>query len=374
MQLSMQNFSTLVQNMAAAVQGAASSLLDLTVGSVLRAILEANASLALWLQWLIVQVLQTTRLATSIGSDCDTFGADFGFVRLPALASFGAATFTRFTPTIAAFIPAGTNVSTAANTQSFTVIPDLTNPAYSVALGGYSLAPGVASLTIDVAANVVGSAGNIQPGAIALISSAVAGVDTVTNVNVFTGGLDAESDVAFRSRFGNYLASLSKATEIAIGAAVSGVQQSLSYVISENINQAGATQMGHFVVTVDDGSGNPPPTLLGVVQQAVDAVRPVGSSFAVQGPVVLLANVSLATTTLPGASHIAAVAVVADAIETYIASLGVGASLNYTRLAQLAYAASGSVTNISTVLLNNGTSDLPPPLFGVIRTGTVAVA
>jgi hypothetical protein len=54
MQLSLQNFSSLMEGMAAAVQGAASSLVDLTVGSVLRAILEANASVALWLQWLIV--------------------------------------------------------------------------------------------------------------------------------------------------------------------------------------------------------------------------------------------------------------------------------------------------------------------------------
>jgi hypothetical protein len=82
MQLSMQNFSTLIEGMAASVQGAAKSLLDLTVGSVLRAILEANASVALWIQWLIVQVLAATRLATSSGTDCDSFCADFGFSRL----------------------------------------------------------------------------------------------------------------------------------------------------------------------------------------------------------------------------------------------------------------------------------------------------
>ena len=60
MQLQLQNFTTLVQNMAAAVQGSATALVNLTTGSVLRAILEANASLALWIQWLIVQVLATT--------------------------------------------------------------------------------------------------------------------------------------------------------------------------------------------------------------------------------------------------------------------------------------------------------------------------
>jgi uncharacterized phage protein gp47/JayE len=374
MQLSLQNFSTLVTGMAASVQGAAQTLLDLTVGSVLRAILEANASIALWLQWLIVQVLAATRLATSTGEDCDSFGADFGFTRLAAVASAGTVTFTRFTPSMAAFIPVGTNVSTAANKQSFTVIADPTNAAFSTSLAGYNLAAGVASLNVPIVAMVAGSAGNVQPGAIALLSSAVAGVDTVTNGNALTGGLDAESDNAFRARFGNYLASLSRATLTAIGAAIASIQQGLSCQINENIDQQGNPQIGHFVVTVDDGSGYPPTSLLSVVQQAVDAVRPVGSSFAVQPPVIQLANISLTLSTSAGTLHQVAVAAVADAIETYIASLGIGATLNYTRLAQLAYMASASVTNLSAVLLNGGTADLTPPLFGVIRAGTVTVA
>ena len=102
MRLSLQNFSTLVEGMAASVQGAAASLLDLTVGSVLRAILEANAALALWMQWLIVQTLSATRLATSAGADCDSFGADFGFARLPATAASGVVVVSRFTPSLQA--------------------------------------------------------------------------------------------------------------------------------------------------------------------------------------------------------------------------------------------------------------------------------
>ncbi len=360
--------------MAASVQGAAQSLLDLTVGSVLRAILEANASIALWLQWLIVQVLATTRLATSLGADCDSFGADFGFVRLAAVAATGQVTFARFTPSIAAFIPLGTNVSTAANTQGFFVARDPADAAYNAAASGYTLAAGVASLNVAVAASVAGSAGNVQPGAIALLGSAVSGVDTVTNAAALTGGLDAESDAAFRARFGNYLASLSRATNIAIGSAIAGIQQGLSYAINENINQTGAAQLGNFVVTVDDGSGYPPASLLGTVQQAVDAVRPVGTSFAVQRPVVAPADVAVTLITATGASHIAAVAAVATAIETYIASLPVGATLSYTRLAQLAYTATGAVNNLSGLLLNGGAVDLVPPLFGVVRAGTVTVA
>jgi uncharacterized phage protein gp47/JayE len=374
MTLSLQNFSTLVETMAASVQGATQSLLDLTVGSVLRAILEANASLALWLQWLIVQVLATTRLATSSGADCDSFGADFGFTRLPAVAATGFVTFARFSPNVAAVVPAGCDVATAANGVTFTVVSDSTNAAFSAALGGYVLAAGVAGVTVPVVATVAGAAGNVQPGAISLITSAIAGVDTVSNALVLAGGADAESDTAFRARFGNYLASLSRATNLAVGASVAAIQQGLSYVINENVNQAGGVQMGHFVVTVDDGSGSPPATLLSTVQQAVDAVRPVGTSFAVQGPVVMAANISVSLTTAAGASHAAAVAAVAAAIESYVAGLAVGASLSYTRLAQLAYGASSTVTNVAGLLLNGGAEDLVPGLFGAVRVGTVAVS
>ncbi|MDE8348944.1 MAG: baseplate J/gp47 family protein [Acidocella sp.] len=374
MQLSMQNFSTLVEGMAASVQGAAKSLLDLTVGSVLRAILEANASVALWIQWLIVQVLASTRLATSNGVDCDSFGADFGFIRLPAIASVGQVTFSRFTPNVAAFIPVGTNVSVVSNTLGFMVIADPTNASYSANSGGYELAAGVAGCTVMIVANAAGAAGNVEPGSISIISSALPGIDTVANQAALTGGFDAESDVSFRYRFGNYLASLSKATDIAIGAAVAGIQQGLSYVISENINQAGGLQPGHFVVTVDDGSGVPPVGLLSLVQSAVEAVRPVGSSFAVQGPVVLAANISMDIATSAGISHQTAIGLVAGMIESYVAGLSVGATLSYTRLVQLAYAASLSVTNVSNITLNGGSSDLAPPFFGVIRVGTVAVA
>ena len=68
--------------MAAAVQAAATQLLDLTVGSTLRAVLEANASVCLWMQWLILQVLRTTRAATSTGADLDSWMADLSLTPL----------------------------------------------------------------------------------------------------------------------------------------------------------------------------------------------------------------------------------------------------------------------------------------------------
>src|SRR6266851_409569 len=139
MQLQLRNFSSLVGGAAAAVQGAARQLVDLTLGSTLRAMLEADASVALWMQWLIVQVLQTTRAATSVGGDLDSWMADFSVKRLPAVAAFGTVTFARFAPATAALIPVGTGVRSADGTQSFAVIPAASNPAFSAAQNGYVL-------------------------------------------------------------------------------------------------------------------------------------------------------------------------------------------------------------------------------------------
>jgi uncharacterized phage protein gp47/JayE len=87
--LNLKGFSQLIEDMSAALQSSATTLVDVSVGSVIRAIFEANASVALWIQWLILQVLQTTRASTSIGSDLDSWMLDFGLGRLPAVPSTG---------------------------------------------------------------------------------------------------------------------------------------------------------------------------------------------------------------------------------------------------------------------------------------------
>jgi uncharacterized phage protein gp47/JayE len=373
MQLSLQTFNTLVQNMAAAVQAAASQLLDLTVGSTLRAVLEANASIALWMQWLILQVLRTTRAATSSGTDLDSWMADYSLTRLPAIAATGVVTFSRFSPTMTALIPAGALVRTADGNQTFQVVEDMTNAAWEPSGNGYVIAAGVATLEIPVTAQTAGQAGNVLAEAVSLLASAIPGVDAVTNGSSFQNGMNAESDSAFLARFQNFISSRSRATLLAAGYAIGSIQQGLSYVIQENQNPSGATQMGCFVVTVDDGSGIPPTSLLSTVQGAIDAVRPVGSVFSVQPPTVITANVSMTITVSAGASQMQVSSLVGGSVNAYIASLPIGASLPLTRLAQIAYSANTAVTNVGQLLINGVTSDLSPPASGVIKPGIIAV-
>lgn len=372
--LQTQDWVTLVRNQVSAIQGYAKVLVDLTVGSVLRAIVEANAAVVVWLEGLLLQVLAITRAATSSGADLDSWVADFGVTRLPAVAATGIVTFSRFTTTQQVLVPVGATVQTADGTQQFTVTIDTTNPAYNAGLGGYVIAAGVGNVTVPVQTLTAGAAGNAVAGSVSVIAGAISGVDTVTNTAAFTNGTDAESDTALRTRFIAYVASLSKATKNAVGYAITSLKQGLVYSLVENQTYAGATQYGYFYVVVDDGTGSPSSTLLATVANAIDAVRPLTSTFGVFAPVVVNASVAMTISTAAGADHAATALVVKNALTSYINALPLGTTLPFSRLAQVAYDASPSVTNVTGVTLNSGTADLTATSQQVIKATSVTVA
>jgi uncharacterized phage protein gp47/JayE len=373
MQLQLQTFTSLVSAAAAAVQGSAKQLIDLTVGSTLRALLEASASVGLWMQWLILQVLQMTRAATSAGTDLDSWVADFGLTRLPAVAATGAVTFSRFTATNPGLLPLGTQVKTADAMLAFDVTQDATNATWNATLNGYLIPAGAASVTVPVVAEVAGSSGNVQANTITLISAAIPGVDTVTNALAFPNGIDAETDTALRARFQNYINTRSQATAAAVGYAVSSVQQGLSWTIRENTTAGSVDTPGNFVVTVDDGTGNPGSALLANVQTAIDAVRPVGSAFQVLAPNVVAANISLTVTAAPGYTHAQAVAAAGKALTAAVNAGGMGAGFMFGAIYQVALNCP-SVASVEAVTLNGATSDLAATQAQVVRAGTIAVS
>ncbi len=236
------------------------------------------------------------------------------------------------------------------------------------------MASGVSSLSVPIQAVAAGAAGNVQAGAISLLATALPGIDTVSNTAPLTGGVDAETDTSLRTRFQNYLASLSRATLVAIQSAVASVQLGLSFIVQENINPDGSSRPGHFLVVVDDGTGAPAPTLLTNIATAVEAVRPIGTSFAVLAPTLLPAAISLSVTSDGTVAHTALTALVASAITTYVDGLAIGAGLPYSRVTQVAFAASPAITNVTAVLVNGGVADLAPGSIGVIRATSVVVS
>ncbi len=373
MALTTYSFSQIVSNIATAVQASASALLDYTVGSTLRAIAEATAAQMLWLQAIILQLLTVTRAATSVGSDLDSFGADYGFTRLAADAATGQVTFSRFTPSQQAQIPAGATIQTADGTQNFAVTVDTTNTAWNAGLNAYVLSINTASVSVPVIASAAGTGGNVQANTITVITTPLPGVDTVTNASPFINGIAAESDAAMRVRFVLYLSSLSKATRIAAGYAITSVQQGLSYTITENQDYNGTADMGYTTFIVDDGSGDPSSPLLTNVSNAIDAVRPLGSRFGVFAPTVVTANVTMVLTTAPSSTHAAVVAAVVAALQEFLNGLTLGTSLPYSQLAAVAYGVPG-VTNATGILLNSGTADITATAQEKILAGAMVIS
>jgi uncharacterized phage protein gp47/JayE len=372
--LQTKNFNTLVSEQVATIQGGASALVDFTIGSILRAIVEAYAAVALWLQGLILQVLALTRAATSSGSDLDSWVADFGLTRLPAAFASGQVTFSRFTSTLQAVVPIGAIVQTADGSQQYAVTVDTTNAAYSASQGGYVIPAGTPSVIVPVQALTAGTGANAAAGGINTLGQAIAGVDTVSNASPFENGQNAESDAALRTRFINYLASLSKATKAAVGYAISSVQTGLTYQLVENENFDGTAHIGFFYVVIDDGSGDPSDALVAAVYAAIDAVRPVSVNFAVFKPTVETANVVMTVKLAAGYDIYTTPALVQAAITNFIDSQPLGTTLAWSRLIQIAYDASPGVIGVSNYTLNGGTSDLTASANQVIKSGTITVA
>lgn len=367
------SLSQAISSMVASTQAKAKVLLDFTVGSVNLAIIEAVAQVVVWLEGLILLLLATTRAATSNGSDLDTWMADYGLTRLAATSSTGQVTFARFTPTYQAVVPVGTVIQTADGTQQFTVIADTTQTAYSATLGGYVIAAGISGAVATVQAVNTGTVTNVLANTITVLTQAIQYVDTVTNAAPFTNAVDTETDTAFRARFITYINSLSKATKAAVGNAVLAVQQGLSYVLVENQTYGGATQMGYFYVVAALNGAAPGSTLLSSISNAVDAVRPITSTFGVFAAATVNANITMTITTASGYTHSAVVTQVTTALQNYVATLGIGQTLPYTRLAQVAYDASPGVTDVTAMTLNGGTSDLTVTQQQLIVSGTISV-
>jgi uncharacterized phage protein gp47/JayE len=372
MALSTQSFNQTVSNAVAAIQGAATQLVDVTVGSILLAATQAAAAIGMWLQGLALQIAALTRFATSNGTDADSWGADFGFDRIEAQQATGQVTFSRFTYTNAASIPLGTVVQTADGTQSYTVIADTTEPTYNALSETYVIPAGTMSATVSVQSVNAAAGANVGAGVISVLGSAIPYVDTVNNAAAFVNGADAESDTAYKARFPLWLASLARATEASVTTALNALSATMNFVLVENMSYSGAYQPGYFYAIVDDGTGYPSSTYLANAYAAIDAVRPFTVTFGVFAPNVVSANVALVITSAAGYTHATVTAAVAAALTAYMNALPTGTSLPLTRIASIAYGVAG-VMNVTGITINGVAEDLVAATTQIVKAGTVAV-
>jgi uncharacterized phage protein gp47/JayE len=387
------SWQTIVSTIVAGIQGRASSFIDFSAGEPLLAIAEGFAGVGLWLQELFLGVLQAARLATAVGADVDTFTVDFmpaiagsvtaalpnGSPRLPAAYAAGYVTYSRFTAAATSpFVPVGATVQTADGTQQFAVVADTSNPAYSAALGGFSFTSGASTLTLKVQALNPGPAANAAAGAVTVMTTPIAGVDTVANGAGFTGGVAAETDAALKARFALFILGLTKGTYYGVASCLANLNVAIAYQIVDQFTYGGVVAPGYFYVVIDDGTGSPSSTFLSNAAAAIGSqgpagVKPLGVNFSVFAPNLVSANVNMTLTTAAGYTHSLVVAQVSSLIAANIFALGLGNGLPFGLLYAWAFSVPG-VTDVNGVTLNSGTADIAANPQNRVMPGTITVA
>lgn len=300
-------------------------------GSVLLAVFQAVASQDLFLQAQAQLVNEVARAQTSVGPDLDTFMAQFGFFRLPATFAEGVEQLSLPTPAGVQVIIQPTDPTAAVQTSGgaiqYAIIADTTKAAWNTSLNAYVLDIGATSIDVAIQAITAGSTQNVQAGQLAQFAQPIPGVAFCNNSAPISNGIDEESDDAFRARFVQWLNSLSKATESAILSAIAAVRQGLNLNLLENQNQSGDTVLGEFTVVVDDGSGNPPSSLLTAVFNAVNAVRAFTVRVIVIGPTPVVPTIALNVRVAPGYNQTAVQQAVQQAVLDMADSLQIGQEL-----------------------------------------------
>lgn len=374
--LNLKGISQLVQDQAAAMQASATAVLDFSTGTVTRALVEANAMLGVWLQGLVLAVLNITRLATSFNGDVDSFVNDFGLYRLASSSASGSVTFSRFTPTNPAVIAPGAQVQSADGSQTFQVTTDTTNSYWDVGSNAYILPAAISSITVPVQAITPGTSGNASAGTVNALLTSISGVDTVTNASAFTGGSAGESDAALKLRFVLYILGLARGNHAGLASAIANTNMIAQYTLTENYTYGGVYQPGFFYVVADDGTGSPSAGFLAGITAAVQTTRPLGIQSAVFAPVVTSANVSITITTATGYTHATVIAQVGALIIANIKALGLGVGLPFYDLTTWAMSVPG-VANVAGVLLNSLSGDaatIAANPQNTIKPGTIVVA
>lgn len=349
------SFSTIVSTITAGIQGRVEALIDFSVGSPLLAIAEAFAGAALWLQYNILQVLNAARLATSVGSDVDSFVADFSLTRLPASVAGGALTFSRFTASATqALVPNGATQQTQDGTQSFIVVADTGNPDYNAGLGGYPILSMATSVTATVNAVTPGPAANVLAGTVTVMTTPITGVDTVTNASAFSGGAAAETDGALKARFALNILGLAKGDAYGSEAALANLNVAIKYTLVDQFSYSGAFTPGYYYFVVDDGTGSPSAAFITNARVALNAVKPLGAWFGVFGPILVSADVNAIIAVLPGFDNSVVIGQVFSLIQANILALGLGAGLDCYQIGAWALSVPGVAPGGITGLTLNG--------------------
>lgn len=258
----------------------------------------------------------------------------FGFALIPAQKASGTVTFSANpAPSANIYIPPGTQVATVASATD-------REKVYSV-INGVSLLSGQTTVDAQVICTTAGVFGNTGMASVTVIKTNIPGITGVTNPDAFTSGAEIETESARRTRFKEYILSLTRGTASAIEyGAKTAYLTDVDGNVTERVKQASVYDTtvggayGFFNCVIYNGSGQTSDNLVTRAQEIIDGYATGGvkvpgyKAAGVVGTVVKATesavNITLAITAVGGYDHQTIADTAGDRLRSYIAALNVG--------------------------------------------------
>ena len=240
----------------------------------------------------------------------------------------------------------------------------------------------------DIEAVDAGVAGNVGAGAISRMVRQQAGVTGVTNPDPTSGGRDTETDAQLRERYVRSVSKPGGASAAAIEAALLDIEGVLDAVVRQNVS-----------LETDPATGIPPKAIAPIVwggdadeiADTLYTVKPAGiqcwgedevheitdsrgvtHTIGFDRPDLVTVNVSMVLSVDRAVYPQNGDAQVAAAVEAYLAGLGLGEDVIYTRIISRIHSTPG-IIDIPTLTVNGGTGNIAVAKTAVAVPGTITV-
>ncbi len=281
----------------------------------------------------------------------------YGIQRIEAVEAIGQVRISRTSGGAAETLIAGTRVSSEPDAAGQSIVFELDAPA-AFGLG--------ANGPITVAATAVdaGRNGNVAASTVTqFVDQPTDATFVVTNLAVFAGGSDEESDPALRARCRAFFATLRRGTLDALEFGAKQVPQ---------VRVATATEDANALVTiyVSDEDGNSNAEMINDVIAELENWRAAGTAVQVLGGVIYEQDVTLSITARSGVT--VDPTLVTAAVVGRMLKLGVGETLylSVLRAAVIALDPDG----ITDVVISVPTTNIAPAANQLIRAGAVTIS
>lgn len=318
MSYTVKSFDQILSDMVAWIVSNAPNLTDLSPGSVIRSFCEGTAL-----------SIEEAYVATYLGyrrSLANVQETVFDFPRKSGTKAEVDVVFSRTVANGAVTIPAGTRLKTP------TGLRFILDAQATIAAGSTD------SPSAGVTAEEPGAAYNVSSGTITVLEDTVSGVDSVTNALAATGGVDAESDIAYKNRFQSYVEGLARTNLSGLKAGALSVEGITSVSVVELFPPVSDVNVEIYV---DDGtSDGVSDALKQDVQDKIDGdgteanpgYRAAGVNVNVKAPGIVTQDIEATVSVFSGVDTGQLETDVINALTAYVNTLGVGADIIYNEI------------------------------------------